>query len=464
KGGMTLRMLQHVIGEGAFRDGLREYMRTHQRKNVDGNDLWGAFSVASGRDVPGLMRSWLYQTGHPIIDVEVRKGTEGYSLHLTQSRFMYNGKGDDKTIWAIPLWIEVDGKQLDMRMMSGKEMDVALARKPGVVKVNSGERGFYRARYSGDLLEKLVTPISKKTLSREDRWGVHRDLSSRVIAGEVSLDDYLGFVRDAYRNEDDLLVTRSLYGSLDMLRTIAKEDEARQSIDAVVGSLSRSIVDKLGLEHEKGESKVRTAIRSSALLHLGRLGDKRVLDKVNDWYGHVETLPGDLRTVVYSLVAAHGNARTFQELTDRYRAETDVQEKSRILTYGLAGFQDSKLVRRALEFGRSDEVRQQDFLLIARGLMANPVGVHEFWPWMRSNWDVLRKDYKDMINHVQHMVEIPSITADRKVGEQMKRVLLGRKLHGTENAVKQALEKLDVYATAAEHISKSRKTAGLKKH
>ena len=54
KGASVLRMLEQHIGPTVFRDGVRDYLRTHAYGNADTNDLWVSIGKASNQAVPDL--------------------------------------------------------------------------------------------------------------------------------------------------------------------------------------------------------------------------------------------------------------------------------------------------------------------------------------------------------------------------------------------------------------------------
>ena len=51
KGGSVLRMLQQFLGEDAFRDGVRLYLKRHSYQNTVTTDLWDAIEEATGQPV-----------------------------------------------------------------------------------------------------------------------------------------------------------------------------------------------------------------------------------------------------------------------------------------------------------------------------------------------------------------------------------------------------------------------------
>ena len=54
KGQALIRMLEHYLGEDAFRAGIRKYMADHAYGNTTTADLWRALEAASGKPVAAL--------------------------------------------------------------------------------------------------------------------------------------------------------------------------------------------------------------------------------------------------------------------------------------------------------------------------------------------------------------------------------------------------------------------------
>jgi hypothetical protein len=66
KGQLILEMLRYVVGEEAFRRGLRTYYARHRLRHVTCDDLRRAMEDASGRDLRWFFDQWLYRT--PLVD------------------------------------------------------------------------------------------------------------------------------------------------------------------------------------------------------------------------------------------------------------------------------------------------------------------------------------------------------------------------------------------------------------
>src|SRR3546814_17546527 len=76
KGAAVVRMLEQYLGEEAFREGIRRYMKAHRYANTETTDLWDAIEEATGEPVRRIMDSWIFQGGHPLVRVDLRRSEE----------------------------------------------------------------------------------------------------------------------------------------------------------------------------------------------------------------------------------------------------------------------------------------------------------------------------------------------------------------------------------------------------
>lgn len=56
-------MLVAFLGEVAFKEGMRLYVRRHKWGNAGTGDLWAALEESSGKPVKSIMACWTKQTG-----------------------------------------------------------------------------------------------------------------------------------------------------------------------------------------------------------------------------------------------------------------------------------------------------------------------------------------------------------------------------------------------------------------
>jgi aminopeptidase N len=69
KGGAVLHMLRGLLGDGVFFAGIRRYYQRHVHGTALTRDLQRALEEESGRDLGWFFQQWVFQPGHPILQV-----------------------------------------------------------------------------------------------------------------------------------------------------------------------------------------------------------------------------------------------------------------------------------------------------------------------------------------------------------------------------------------------------------
>ncbi|NOT43237.1 MAG: hypothetical protein HOP14_01380 [Acidobacteria bacterium] len=87
KAPIALRQLEGMVGEVAFRDGLRAYLRRHANGNAGWLDLVGELDRLSGEDVRAWSDAWIEQRGRPVLTTALTMDAGGRvgSLELVAS-------------------------------------------------------------------------------------------------------------------------------------------------------------------------------------------------------------------------------------------------------------------------------------------------------------------------------------------------------------------------------------------
>ncbi len=155
----VLKQLNFFLGEDAFRNGLRLYLKQHAYANAQWADLVGAFESASGtlgqhKDVQTWAKAWILQRGMPEIEVHYRCNAAGEieSLTATQRDLLDQGAvwpiasewllgylDPDKVDSDVPLRVEWNGPKID-----GNKLGLIGRSCPAYVLLNSGDYGYGR--------------------------------------------------------------------------------------------------------------------------------------------------------------------------------------------------------------------------------------------------------------------------------------------------------------------------------
>jgi aminopeptidase N len=81
KAPIVMRQLERLLGEDAMRDGLREYLRSHQFGSADWADLVRILDARTPIDLVLWSRAWVEERGRPRIHVDLK--TEGGAASVT---------------------------------------------------------------------------------------------------------------------------------------------------------------------------------------------------------------------------------------------------------------------------------------------------------------------------------------------------------------------------------------------
>src|SRR5437899_9457239 len=162
KGASVLRMLEQYLGAVVFREGVRDYLRTHKFANADTGDLWVALGRSGQQPIPAVMDGWIFRPGYPVVTVSRDAGGQ---LVLGQQRFNYLREplppavAEPEQPWQVPVQLRVysGGQATEERvLLADRETRLRGGAGAEVVVDNAGCHGFYRVRYATELLVGLM--------------------------------------------------------------------------------------------------------------------------------------------------------------------------------------------------------------------------------------------------------------------------------------------------------------------
>lgn len=447
KGGCVLRMLENFVTEKVFRAGLRKYLKKFAYKNAKGDDLWGAIGKEAKMPVRVMVNSWLKQVGFPLVEVQKQDS----KLIISQKRFVHEKKGKEKGLWHIPLSVSQDHKTI--RKLVTKSQDAIRVREMPLV-VNAGRAGFYRVKYSSDLLYSLRPLVSEKTLSHIDRWALQNDLFALCVSGDSTVRDYLDFTSN-YEDEDDYITQSNIASNLYFLYNKTITEPFSYEIRNATHQFLRTLYFKLGWDAKTNEPHTNKLLRSFMLGALGRLDDDEIISEANKRFDaylkNPSSLDPDIQEAVFSIVAWNGNSTTYKKLLELYRKVATQEEKIRFLG-ALCSFKDDKLLKNTLDFSQSKEVRSQNMHIPIMKVAANPYGKKILWPWLKKNWKSLRKKVGPGSPLLNRMVASISQVADASMEKEIRRFFKANPTPGTERTLEQTLERIRIHTALLQRM------------
>lgn len=390
KGASVLRMLEQFLGAEHFRRGISLYLSKHKYANTETTDLWDAIEEATHQPVRQMMDSWIFQEGHPLITAELVDN--GKVLKLSQQRFLYCPDQVD-TLFHVPIMLKIrtsDGLVNHKLLLTERSVEVALAGELEWCVVNEGGHGFYRVRYSQDLLRKLTPNFNQ--LAAIERFNLVNDTWASVLAGLTPLSEYLDLCR-IFVDEKDKNVWSIVVGSLSFLdRCLAdsKSPESPQAIQKLTQQLLAKIYKKLGWEAQDLEDELTRQLRGMVIGALGTLGEEREVQKqVADLFQAFKKdkscVSPDLAPALVTVMAHTGDENRYNEFVKEFRSASTPQEEDRYM-YALAAFRHEGLLKQTLEKTINGEVRTQNAPYLVRSVMMNTQGREAAWNFVKERW------------------------------------------------------------------------------
>jgi alanyl aminopeptidase len=390
KGQAVLYMTERWVGPEAFRKGVIAYLEAHAYGSAEGKDLWNALGRASGKDVPGVLASFLDQPGVPVVNAELRNG----EVELSQKRFLnYGVTAPERTIWKIPitlLWMS-GGKPRTLAVVLDRErMTVRLpGAAPAWVHPNADEGGYYRWSVDAASLPKLIADAPTALTARE-RVGFVQNATGLLRSGAIHGDQYLE-VLAGFSEDSNPLVIQSLAGALHDVEDEFVVEANERGFAAYVRRLLGPALRRFGLDRKPGEDEAVSLVRPSLYDWLGDEGhDEEVLARAE---ALASSFLRDRRSVDPSLIAQslrlaaiRGDSTLFREYQRRFEGATVPADRERFLE-ALGTFRDPALRRRALDYALTGPLRPQEYFQIPQAVGALPRQRDESWAWWERHYD-----------------------------------------------------------------------------
>lgn len=355
KGEAVITMLEDYVGETAWRNGVRDYIRAHRLGNTQSVDLWRSIErAASGKPVTAIAHDFTMQPGVPLIRVDEATCSGGKTrVRLSQGEFTRDRPDKQSLAWRVPVIAATVGGSEVRAVVEGGAATMTVP-GCGALIVNSGQTGYYRTLYAPPLLDKLTASFAK--LKPIDQSGLLADTWGLGLAGNQSAAETLDLV-DALPADANPQVYSRVAGILERIHDLYEGDAARQAMVARYASAKLSpMLARIGWAPKAGEAPTIPVLRSALIATLGEMGDARVVAEAKRLYAAGDPLAtgGGLRTTILSVVAANVDAAGWEQLRAAAQAEKNPLVRASLYRQ-LAGARDPALARRALALALSEE-------------------------------------------------------------------------------------------------------------
>lgn len=390
KGARLLAQLRDYVGDEAFKTGLTNYFEKHAYQNTTGQDLWEALSKTSKHDIPAFMTPWLEQPGLPVVHVKHNND----HIEVSQERFVIGGEVTAKQLWPIPLRPTNDNPNNPL-IFDSEHMELPASSD---LQINIGGRGHFVSHYADPQLlnARIVAVRDGQQANPADRLTLLHDTSLLARAGLNSTSDLLDLI-EAYRQETTEPVWDIISLVISDLRRFVETDEAAEkALKARIAELSLPAYERLGWDTIESETEEDTKLRATIIGLLTYADHETVIERgLTEFHTHdnLSELPGELRSLVFAIVAKHGTPDDIERLIQAHK-QTNSSELKGDIAAGLTATRDEELIDRLIGFLRDETmIRLQDIDRWFVYLIRNRYGREKTWQWMVDNWDWIVKTF-----------------------------------------------------------------------
>ncbi|XP_071953572.1 glutamyl aminopeptidase-like [Antedon mediterranea] len=399
KGASVLRMLNDIMGEDTFREGLTNYLNKFSYANAKTDDLWKELGDVSGMDIKGIMDTWTLQMGFPVVTLNRNTDTE---LGASQEWFLVDpaaNKSQDEFgssfnyKWNIYFDYSFDNNLVESTQMDKGNVKITTPDKFNWVIANRNQTGYYRVNYDSETWNALIVELQNnhEVIPVADRSGLIDDAFNLARSGQIDYFIPLNITK-YFNKETEYIPWDAAYSNINWISEILRyrplfADWRKYVQRQVKPRLEKLTWDDTNTEHL--ESYLRTDIISLSCSH----GDPDCLleaqNKFKEYIAGTRTSP-NLRSMIYRYgMEKAGNQNEWDFMWEGYLNATVSQERSRLL-YGLARTRNVWLLCRYLDYAMDEsKVRSQDFFTVVNYIADNPVGNPIVWDWVRTNWELL---------------------------------------------------------------------------
>jgi len=386
KGGRLLVMVRKLIGEEAFRAGLKSYFEKFAYKNTVGNDLWQELESASGQPIVNLMNAWISQPGLPVVSVS----NSHDAAILSQERFFIGEHQPSDSLWPIPLFAN---QPLDVKILNQKETTVSIE-KP--LQLNCGLSAHFITKYDESTREYLLKNITE--LPTLDKICILQDATILARAGFENSASLLPLAL-SLKTETNEKVFGMAAGALTELRKFVDDnDAARDSLKRISGEFARATFEELGWNEKDGESDDDRERRTTALSLMMYSEDEEVLNEAKTRFDNnkLEDLPTEIRALIISTNVRHFEMpEMIENLFTAYK-NTPSNDLQNDIAIGLTSTKNPKTAEKILaNIKDSNIIRPQDasrwFVYLIRTRESRQIA----WNWLKENWAWVEEKFGD---------------------------------------------------------------------
>jgi len=356
KGAAVLQMFEGYIGEEAFKQGVRAYLKANAWGNATFADLASALAKSSGKpNLPRAFGTFIDQAGVPLVDL---KSKANGSVELSQQRWAPLGKEELKAgSWELPFCVQKNGSNEQVCTLLTEPTELQVGQ--GTPLPNPGMQGYAVWRLENADLERLLNGFS--SLSEMQQVATLQNLRKLYRSGDLSPSTILKITPDLLKSQYHSVIysALSLQGELGRLVDAKQVPAFRKLRDQQLGDL----VERYGWG-EPGETNSAQLKTRRLVLAIAGISGKRpaVVEEARrraETFLEGKSVPRETLGTALSITAESGDEALFDRVQKAF-LETDDIQRRRPLRSALTGFRFEGIVERLFALIEHKQLRANE--------------------------------------------------------------------------------------------------------
>jgi aminopeptidase 2 len=304
-------MISTYLGEDAFLEGVRRYIKKHAYGNTQTNDLWAALEDASGKPVKEIMSIWTKNVGFPVVQVTEN---EDNSIHVKQNRFLRTGDvkpGEDDVLYPVFLGLRTKDGVDEELTLSERESNFKV-KDLDFFKLNANHTSIYRTSYSPERLEKLGKSAKEGLLTVEDRAGMIADAGALAVSGYQKTSGVLNLLK-GFDTEESFVVWSEIIARVATVQSawVFEDEPVKDGLEAFINHLVSERAHKLGWTFTPNDGHIEQQFKAMLFGAAGMAGDKEIIAAAKEMFnkymaGDKSAVHPNIRGSVFGMVLKYG--------------------------------------------------------------------------------------------------------------------------------------------------------------
>ena len=357
KGESVIRMLENYVGETAWRNGVRAYMKQHKYGNTVSNDLWTSIEKAAGKPVKAIAHDFTLQPGVPMVRVGVPVCSSGDTVvTLTQEEYSRDQPERKALAWRVPVVAQTLGSTAQARTVINKGQATLRVPGCGALVVNAGQNGYYRTVYAPEAFAALS--VQFPALAPIDQLGLLSDTWALGLSGQAPAANLLELAAGTPEDANPQVWSKLTGIFMQIHALYGADSPRRERFDDYATARLAPVLARIGWDAASGEAEPVASLRADLIEALGALQHAPTLGEAQRRYLALQrdpaSVPAALRQPVLAVVARSNNVPGWAALRAAARSEKSPMAKDQLYLL-LASADDKGLSERALELALTDE-------------------------------------------------------------------------------------------------------------